>query len=145
MGILSSDLSSELFSLINEGSIFDEQKNYDKAIECYSKAWSLMPEPKNEWDLSVVVTSSLFHSYFNKGDFDKAEKWANLVSSCKPTDEESVLIYLGMVYYELNQYKKSLDYFDDIYNKVGKRAFKDFPKKYLDFYLKQKKNLNKDF
>ena len=46
-----------------------------------------------------------------------------------------------MVCYELEQYDESYKYFDDAYIYGKARAFKERPKKYLEFYLAKKKEI----
>lgn len=52
--------------------------------------------------------------------------------------ETSCLIRLGMVEHELKNNDVALEWFSKAYEIGEKRAFEEFPKKYLNFYLKNR-------
>ncbi|WP_455929040.1 hypothetical protein [Pseudomonas fluorescens] len=134
-------LADEIMAAMAAGNDLDEQNHKKEAHALYQKAWSLLPEPKLEWTpLSSWVTGSLFNLHFDNGEFNTAELWAQKTLEGRESDiDTGPLINVGMVSLELGRSAEAYKYFDDAY-KFGKaRAFQERPKKYINFYLDEKK------
>lgn len=87
------------------------------------------------------LSCSFYNAYFALKDYKKAEFWAhNRLKAVSSDIDTGPYTDLGMVYYELGQYDKAYEYFDIAYQGGQARAFKERPKKYLNFYLKEAKN-----
>lgn len=136
------DLEERIVCLIEEGNACNSMGDYPSAIQSYQEAWDILPEPKLGWEmLSAWLSGSFYTVYFINADYESAKVWAE--AQLKSTDnaiDTAPLIDLGMVYYELLCYKDAYKYFDDAYALGNVRAFKERPKKYLDFYLEKKKS-----
>ena len=144
------ELGKKIVSIGEEGNRFARNKDYTAAIGNYKKAWELLPEPKLEWEPhSMWLSSSFYDAYLALKDYKKAEFWAqNRLKAVSSDIDTGPYTDLGMVYYELGQYDKAYEYFDIAYQGGQTRAFKERPKKYLNFYLKEAKNkriLTRDF
>lgn len=136
-------LEESIISTVEKGNELHDEKSYEAALNEYTKAWNLLPEPKLEWEISSWIAACINSAYFDMNVFPKAKKWAEIALQTRRSDIDTApLIDLGMVCYELKQYDESYKYFDDAYNYGKDRAFKERPKKYLDFYL-SKKNMMK--
>jgi hypothetical protein len=57
----------------------------------------------------------------------------------KAADDVGPLIDMGAAHFEAGQLDEAFPYFRDAYAIGQERAFKENPKKYLEFYLKQAK------
>ncbi|SHM51733.1 hypothetical protein [Morganella morganii] len=136
------ELEEKVVSIIEEGNNFNTIGDFDSALKSYETAWLLLPEPKLEWEmLSSWLSGSFYTAYFNLAIFEKAKHWAEAqLKATSSSIDTAPLIDLGMVCYELKQYDESYKYFDDAYSYGKARAFKERPKKYLEFYLERKNN-----
>jgi len=137
------ELEENIVSIIEAGNVYSTNGDFESALKNYQEAWELLPEPKLEWEmLSSWLSGSFYTVYFNRSDFESAKHWgeAQLKATSSKIDT-APLIDLGMVCYELEKYEESYKYFDDAYNYGKARAFKERPKKYLDFYLVKKKEM----
>ena len=136
------DLEAKISSIMETGNKLDDEGKKAQALAAYVQAWELLPEPKASWKLLTGwIAGSLYNFYFDSGNFNKAKYWALAALGGSSSERNTgPLIDLGMVCLELFEENEAYQYFDDAYT-VGKdRAFKDRPKKYLDFYLSNKKS-----
>ena len=139
LSIFSSDLESKIIDLISRGNEFDDAKKFDEAINIYNQAYQLLPEPKLEWEMiSSWLTSCYFNAYFALKDYVKAKEWAELELKYRSSNiDVAPYIDIGMAAYELNQKKEFFNNFKRAYDYGKERPFKEYPKKYLDFFLEE--------
>jgi tetratricopeptide (TPR) repeat protein len=139
------DLEQNIISIVEDGNVFNVNKNYSSALQNYQKAWALLPEPKLEWELiSLWLSGSFYTTYFNLKDYENAKIRAHSKLAATSSDiDTGPYIDLGMVYYELGQYDEAYKYFNAAYECGKTRAFKERPKKYLEFYLKETQQKDK--
>ena len=132
-------LEVEIVFVIENGNAKHDVNKLDEALLLYLKAWSLIPEPKIEWEISNWVASCLYSIYFDLENFTTSKEWGEVSLKTRSSEiDTSPLIDLGMVCYELGQYDEAIKYFDEAYSYGKKRAFQDRPQKYLDYYLKNR-------
>ena len=133
-------LEDEIISIVESGNLDRIKKDFSSALNKYNQAWKLIPEPKLDWEMARWICSCMYRVYFEMTDFSNAKNWAEIALQTSGSDiDTSVAIDMGMVCYELGQYDESYKYFGEAYNLGQARAFKERPKKYLDFYLNKKK------
>jgi len=91
--------------------------------------------------LDGLIIAYTSFSYFNLSDFKNAKYWAELQLKAENSEINTApFIDLGMVCFELGDHEESYRYLDRAYQYGKARAFKERPKKYLDFYLAKKKS-----
>lgn len=130
------ELENEIIATVESGNELEKEFRYEEALTCYRKAWSLLPESKLSWEIASWIASSSFGAYFAMGQFESAKTWGEISLQTRSSDiDTGPLIDLGMVCFELEQYDEACRYFDEAYGYGKKRAFKERPKKYLDYYL----------
>lgn len=136
------NLEEIIVSRVEKGNELHDVKSYEEALDEYKKAWELLPDPKLGWEVSSWISACIYSAYFDMAAFKKSKEWAEITLQTRGSDIDTApLIDLGMVCYELEEYDESYKYFDDAYSYGKARAFKERPKKYLDFYLGRKKEL----
>lgn len=130
------ELSEILDAMVEDGNRRAKLLKFDESIEIYTKAWDILPAPKDKWDLySGWISGSMSSAYLSKNDLKKSKEWALIQfrarSSAISTAE---IINLGVVCFELGQKNEAMEWFDKAYA-IGKdRAFKEFDKKYINEY-----------
>ena len=133
-------LEKEIISIVESGNRDHIKNDFSSALNKYNQAWKLIPEPKLDWEMARWICSCMYRVYFEMTDFSNAKNWAEIALQTSGSDIDAApAINLGMVCYELGQYDESYKYFGEAYNLGQARAFKEKPKKYLDFYLNKKK------
>ncbi|MEM7871915.1 hypothetical protein Q4R10_05810 [Morganella morganii] len=138
--LLDKKLENDIISIVEKGNEYQDNGSCTDALAKYKSAWELIPEPKFDWEISNWVSACLYSVYFDMDDFITAKEWAEITLKTKDSDIDTApSIDLGMVCYELSQYEEAYKYFDDAYSYGKARAFKERPKKYLEFYLERKK------
>ena len=109
-------------------------------------AWSLYPEPKNNWTEAYSLAQELFSAYLEEENFEEAKKWLNEMiennNNLKHSYEDCL--------FNIGKYNFEIDNLDEAYNQWrevvrgsgGKNHFRYFEgedKKYLEFYKSQTK------
>lgn len=133
-------LEKEIISIVESGNRDHNKNDFSSALNKYNQAWKLIPEPKLDWVFARWICSCIYSAYFDMADFSNAKNWAEIALQTSGSNiDTSRAIDMGMACYELGQYDESYKYFSEAYNLGQTRAFKERPKKYLDFYLNKKK------
>ncbi len=136
-------LEDAIITVVENGNSFHNNGFFEQALNEYFKAWELLPEVKQDWEIASWISACIFSAYFDMSDFSQAKGWAEIAFKTRGSDiDTGPIIDLGIVNYELNQFDDAYKYFSDAYDFGKARAFKERPKKYLDFYLKNKKSLS---
>lgn len=134
------NLEALIVSTVEKGNELHSRKSYDGALKEYFIAWELLPEPKLDWEIASWIAACIYSAYFDIAAFTKAKEWAEVALRTRGSDIDTApLIDLGMVCFELESFDESYNYFDAAYNYGKARPFKGKPKKYLEFYLAEKK------
>lgn len=134
------ELENKIVSLVEDGNMHHDKKNFAQALVKYTEAWASLPEVKTEWEISGWVASCIYSAYFDMSDYESAKQWAKISLQTRSSEIDTApLIDLGMVCYELGELDEAYSYFNDAYEYGKKRAFQERPKKYIDFYLGVKK------
>lgn len=131
----------EITSLMNKSNELSEAGKYNDAINLALQAWPLVTEKNRENGFYVWVIESLIGDYFQAKDYDGAERWAVELVKNKDSSEmpSGDYFWMGKIKFEKGELEQAYQWFEKAYQEDD-LAFKGEPKKYLDFYLKKKKN-----
>jgi len=133
-------LGSAIDKIVEEGDDARQGGDMDGAVSLYQKAWALVPEPKTDWMMpSLWIISSFCSAWFDKGDFEKAKVWAEMLLGLKSDRDTAPAVIMGMVCYELQQYEEAYAHFHAAYGYAKTQAFLGRDKKYLAFYQAERK------
>lgn len=136
---LNAILEQEIIEMVEEGNIFHESNLYTVALNHYQEAWQKLPEDKQWSFLTYWIAGCLYQAYFDMKDYQKAKEWIYISMSGQTSKiDTGGFMDLGMVCFELEQFDEAYNAFDSSFKIGNKRAFKERPKKYLDFYLTRK-------
>ena len=135
-------LETEIVSKTEHGNALADIGKHAEALKFYAEAWSMLPPPKEQWEmLPSWIAGSCFNSYFEIGEFDMAKEWAKIALETRSSQiDTGPIVNLGMAYHELGNEAEAFHHFEEAYSYGRERAFKERPKKYLDFYLSKKKD-----
>lgn len=133
--ILYDEVSEEIDNLAEQGNIFFDNGNYDKALDTWLKALSLIPSPQNNYAESVWFMASIGDIYFMQEGFGKAYKYfqnAYTNISGEGTFNPFVIMRFGQCCLELGQKEKAAEYLLRAYM-LDDDVFEYEAPKYIDF------------
>lgn len=136
LGPVNPVLEKTVIDVIEDGNALVVEGAYEEGLAAYEKAWSLLPDPKAEWEmLSNWIAISFFDAHLKSGQFQDARKWALVEMETRPSDDDyGPFMDLGIGHFELQELPESHRYFAQAYQLGGARAFKEYPKKYYEFF-----------
>lgn len=108
------------------------QEKAEDAVYEWEQAAFLLPEPKEEWEVSFYVFSHIGEAYWRQRDWEAADeffRWA--YSSPGGSSEPSVLLRLGQACQELGNKEEAADYLAQAYYAGGAEVFEGEDPKYL--------------
>ena len=127
-GVAYLSLVTDAYSRKIVGHHVHESLHTESVIQAFSKA------------LKCRTTEQNLVHHFDSGDFQAAESWAQKTLDGRESDIDiGPLINVGMVFLELGKNAEAYKAFDEAYGFGQARAFQERPKKYLNFYLDEKK------
>lgn len=136
---LNPELEVDIIKMVEEGNVVHESNLYMNALGIYQDAWEMLPDDK-EWSfLTYWIAGCLYQVYFDMKEYTISKDWIKISMAGQTSKiDTGGFMDLGMVCYELEQYDEAYTAFDSCFKLGNRRAFKERPKKYLDFYLEQK-------
>lgn len=138
-----SDLNQMIVGKIEAGNLLEDQGKPKDALSVYLSIWKDLDSleiEKYEAEETRWLINCIYETYISLDDYHTARKWAEDIFNCKiPEPATSELIDLGRIYYELGKKNESFELFLKAYKKGKDRAFKEYDKKYLEFFKSHKK------
>lgn len=132
-------LENEIIEIAEEGNVFHESNLYTVALDHYQEAWDKLPDEKQWSFLTYWIAGCLYQAHFDMKEYKTAKEWIKISMAGQTSKiDTGGFMDLGMVCYELEEYDEAFTAFDSSFKIGNRRAFKERPKKYLDFYLERK-------
>ncbi len=129
----------QIEELSENGNIYFDNENYNKAITIWEKSLSLIPNPKNSYSESLWLETSIGDAYFLLGEYAKAlEHFENAKGNMEENAYENpfVMLRLGQTLLENSMNKEAKEYLLRAYMLEEEEIFENENKKYFNF-LKQ--------
>ena len=121
-----------VYSEMKLGYELAKEKKYDESIPFFIKAWSLIPEPKYDWDISMISLFRITKIFRDAGLYQEALDWAEQIANCEPSPGDSgPLILKGSIYLEWGNEAEAKKFFELAYKVGGKRGFQGEDPRYL--------------
>jgi len=133
--MLSDETSEKIDDLAEQGNMFFDNDDYEKAVDTWLKALALIPSPQNYYAESVWLMTALGDTYFIQKNFSKAyEYFENAYTnvSGNGTLNPFVIMRLGQCCLELEQKEKAVEYLLRAYM-FDNDVFEYEESKYIDF------------
>ena len=146
MEVKSSDFDYESYNEFNRlyenGNNLVASESFDAAIQSFKKAYSLIPEPKKEWEESTWVLTAIGETYFFTEDYKNAlDPLLDAINCPEGLGNQLLHFRLGQVYYELGSLNDAAENLMRAYMGAGIDIFDDEDNKYLDFLKTKAKNI----
>ncbi|MCF5694880.1 hypothetical protein GIV23_27375 [Pseudomonas sp. PA-1-2A] len=130
----------KISNLSKEGREYWKKNQLSEAESCFLRAWGIMQSPTLTLDYSQSIARGLVAFFKETKQYEKAISWLTVMHDLyTPKPSDYVEFIAATVYFDAGKTSAAYEIFDKQYKKYGKRPFTDEDKKYLNFYLTQKK------
>ncbi len=145
MAILEKHTQDKIDKLSNESYKRYEVGDKETSYRLMEEAWGMYPNPKENWNESYNTAKYALDDLLKNGEIEKAMIWYTRM--VKIHENLGLWIgsfeyYSGKIFFEKKDFKKSLEYFNKMFEIAGHRYFEDENSKYKDFYLNPEKYTN---
>jgi beta-xylosidase len=133
---LDQDTKSKIEVLIQDAMDSFNPADIDKSIDKLKLAWNTLPEQKNQWDESYLITKYISIVLFNAKQFDQLKSWVPLYLECDHINRshgESELI-AGKLEFVNGNKSDALDYFKIANTKSDGRVWDEEDLEYFKFF-----------
>lgn len=112
--------------LSEQADTFFTQECFIDAIDLYNKAWDLIPEPKEEHEITELIASNLGEALFELDDFEEARFYfERAYATHDGWKNPYVLLMLGRCWLEFGKREKGIAYLKKAYSVGGEEVFED--------------------
>ena len=134
MSVLPAEIAENVRSLIQKGDSFKNKSRYRDALKLYTEAYGALPEPKEDWDNSVLLFNSLGDCYFELREYGAADYFYNQVLLCDDgLGSAEAWLGIGKSRFELGDMKKAREALLSAYMFAGKQIYAESDNKYLEY------------
>lgn len=134
MDELPSSVHEEIKKLCAEGDALAEHRLFEEAMAAYNRAWTLVPDPKNDWEASTWVLAAIGDACFLAGLFTTGIEALNYAMHCPGGYGNPFLhLRLGQCALEKAQNDVAADHLARAYMLEGKDIFATDDAKYFEF------------
>lgn len=117
-----------------EGDELAEAGKYEEAIAVYREAWTLIPEPKTEWNAATWVIAALADAYFLGGYIQYAKEALDFGMGCPGAIGNPFLhMRYGQALLDMGDEDRAADELMRAYMSEGDEIFETEDPRYLSF------------
>lgn len=135
-------LKAKLDEFAEKGNQFEEEEQYEKAIQAWEEGLGLIPEPQQYYSETIWFLAAIGDVYFEKGMYTQAHKCFDKARGNLSGDgygNPFIMLRLGECCLETGDEKNAIEYLLRAYMMEGKEIFEpdedgeDDGQKYFDF------------
>lgn len=135
-------LKAKLDEFAERGNRFEEEEQYEKAIQAWEEGLGLIPEPQQYYSETIWFLAAIGDVYFEKGMYTQAHKCFDKARgnlSGNGYGNPFIMLRLGECCLETGDEKNAIEYLLRAYMMEGKEIFEpdedgeDDGQKYFDF------------
>ncbi len=127
----------QIDALVTAADYDAEDGNYQEALDAYWAAWEILPEPKTEWDVALVLLGSIGDMNFLMGQFAEGVTNLSMAMHCKEAIGNPFLhMRLGQCQFEIGNLPSAKDDLRLAHIAEGDEMFANEDPKYLVFLVK---------
>ena len=129
---------SDVRSLVDRGDVFLNEGGFAKALVLFREALAIIPEPKVEHPVSLMVWSAIGEALFYSGSFVEALTALRAAAKCLGGIENPLVhLRMGQSYFEIGEMHRAADSLTKAYMLDGSRIFEGEDQKYFTFLTGQ--------
>lgn len=131
---LAPEVHDRIKVLAAEGDALAEKGRYEEAIKQYNQAWSLVPDPRNDWEAATWLLAAIGDAAFLGGWYGSARKALDYAMTC-PGAIGNPFLHLrrGQVALEQGDEEVAANELMRAYMAEGREIFESEDGKYLAF------------
>jgi len=131
---LPEDIHEKITEMSEFGNLMVETYNFEPAIRQFIKTLELVPDPKQNWEVTTWLYVSIGDCHYEMQEFKKAKNYLFDALNC-PNSHGNPFIYLrlGQCLLELSDQNQAADFLCRAYMLEGKDIFNDEAPKYFEF------------
>ena len=143
-------IKTKLDELAQKGNQFEEEEQYEEAIQAWKEALSLIPEPQQFYSETIWFLAAIGDIYFQKKQYEKAHECFDKARgnlSGEGYGNPFVMLRLGECCLEIGDEKNATEYLLRAYMFEGREIFEpdedgnDDGKKYFDYLRTHVENI----
>lgn len=147
---LTPQIKTKLDELAQKGNQFEEEEQYEEAIQAWKEALSLIPEPQQFYSETIWFLAAIGDIYFQKKQYEKAHECFDKARgnlSGEGYGNPFVMLRLGECCLEIGDEKNATEYLLRAYMFEGREIFEpdedgnDDGKKYFDYLRTHVENI----
>lgn len=134
VGELDAATHEQIKALCAKGDRFAEARAFDDAVTEYNKAWTLVPDPKNDWNASTWILAAIADAAFLGGYKTSALEALQYAMTC-PGAVGNPFLHLryGQVLFDSGEVDHAADELMRAYMGAGEKIFATEDTRYLEF------------
>lgn len=134
MDELQDGIHQNINSLCAEGDALANSGAYKEAVEKYSEAWFIVPEPKTDWDASTWILSAIGDACFLSGNYEPGAEAFEFALRCPGgLGNPFIHLRLGQCAFDQGNEEVAAEHLCRAYAIEGKKIFSRESNKYFDF------------
>jgi tetratricopeptide (TPR) repeat protein len=119
--------------MIARASFLDDNNQWQQAIETYEQAYQMIPEPKEESELAMVVLFNIGELHYLEEEWQLAfEDFCEAVKCKEGLGNPQIHLRLGQLRYRRGEMDRATDEFMRAYMAAGELAFEGEDPKYFE-------------
>lgn len=129
---LEKDVHDKIMKLYKQGEKNEEKCEYEKAFNKYEKAFQMIPEDIEEYDISSLILVSMGDIRFLQGNYSDAKNYYfDAMNYTSGISNPYILFNLGKCFYLQSDFERAKEYFIRAYMMDGMNLFCDENNKYF--------------
>lgn len=125
---------NKIDALADTGEQLLDAGKFAEAAEKFQEAFRLVPEPFQDWEISIWLLTALGESYFLADEWKKSHEIFSKALECPDaSDSPPILLRLGQCLYEMDDKEQGAELMLRAYESEGEEIFEDEDEKYLDY------------
>jgi hypothetical protein len=142
MSELPDEIYTDIQSLCAAGDEHVDAAQYAEALRSYQAAWSMLPEPKTDWEAATWILAAMGDACFLSGDFAGGRDHLSTAMQCPGGIGNPFLhLRLGQCQLELEAFDRATDELMRAYMGAGPDIFRDDDPKYIRFLQSKAANI----
>lgn len=137
---LGSDLEIQIAEMCDQGHALIDRQELQGAFQLFSRALSLVPEPRHDVSATVRILAGLGEVYFRAGSYRQGREAFSEAMRCPGADGNPFLhLRLGQCEFQLENDDRATDELERAYMGAGWEIFSQEDPRYLEFLKARRK------
>jgi tetratricopeptide (TPR) repeat protein len=104
-------LYAEICGILDQGDLYADNNEFERALGEYNRAFELLPEPKLDWYIGIILQVAIGDVHFHSENFEAARTAFNkaIFEGAETLANPYVRLRIGQVQFELGDMKHAID------------------------------------